>query len=993
METEQRGATDTAATPWRTRAASGATTVLGVTARVRFRRDRRGVIERIEVAAAALVPARRLAAAARAVATEHDRGAAAVVVYVGDAPVAAAAWMRGGDVATWTSRTDPGGVDDLAAAAAKPNPRDAAIGVFAAAMRRSVGERFFAAVRSGVARLRDGMTGVAADAVDARRALALQLVCRLLFLELVAPRGWFGGDVHFVKRLVMEPGAVDVYARRLRPLFFDGLNTPPSERRSGPIVAEVPYLNGGLFSPSPDEERWPDYDVPDALLVDLVDRLFVRFRFDGAEGAVDGAMLGTVFERLMSPEDRAATGTWYTPTALVEQLVQRGLREALAARLGADEADALLGGGTLDETAASRALAVLDAFRVLDPAVGSGAFAVAVAARLADLRVRASGAAGSSETPEVALRRVLRDSVHGVDVSAEAVGLCELRLWLALAARMPSGPSADLTPLPNLGHRIRRGDSLLSPWMSAWALGGEVPREVAAQMREAAARYSVSGGTEKGRWERQLKAHEARARCGALESARARAAARREELESALARPDLTGEIRPPTRAEARQLERARAAEREALALLAAEAATGSTAFDARLHYADVFAQGGFDLVIGNPPWVRLGALPASTRTALRTHYRWVADSGCGVAFGRQPDLAVAFVERATQLARHAGVVCLLVPSKLFSADYGAALRRELLGRHGVREVRWLHGSARGFRADVFPGALVVQVGQTTQKVLVGRDDGELVAVDGAALPLGSSPGAAWSPPGSVPAPRWEGCEELGALFRVRYGVKTGANGAFVAPPAGVGPVLPAVRGRDVRAFRVAGTVPLLFAHEPRTGRCMPSVDEATSTYLAGRPEVAQRSDRREGTPPWSLFRVHGECLGHRVVFRDIATQLEAVALGPVASGGPVALNTTYVVPVPNADVAQRLEAWLNAAPARGVAAALSDPALSGFRRFRLAGVSRVPVPLALLEPRGSPGVQRLVDAARAVALGEDGAQEVLDAAAWALVGGEGPCG
>src|SRR5690606_26100202 len=99
-------------------------------------------------------------------------------------------------------------------------------------------------------------------------------------------------------------------------------------------------------------------------------------------------------------------------------------------------------------------------------------------------------------------------------------------------------------------------------------------------------------------------------------------------------------------------------------------------------HFADVFAsRGGFDLVLGNPPWVRAEELPAGLRARLRERCRWWR-TGPGAGYGHQPDLAVAFLERAWGLAAPGATVAMLLPSKVATAAYGAAAR-QALAAHG----------------------------------------------------------------------------------------------------------------------------------------------------------------------------------------------------------------------------------------------------------------------------------------------------------------------
>src|SRR5207244_6232505 len=96
------------------------------------------------------------------------------------------------------------------------------------------------------------------------------------------------------------------------------------------------------------------------------------------------------------------------------------------------------------------------------------------------------------------------------------------------------------------------------------------------------------------------------------------------------------------------------------------------------------------DLVVGNPPWVRGERLPARVRETLAHRYpSWRPSAVRG--FGHLPDLAVAFVERALELAAPGGCVALLVPAKLASSGYAEPLRQRL--SHGDRKSTRLNSS------------------------------------------------------------------------------------------------------------------------------------------------------------------------------------------------------------------------------------------------------------------------------------------------------------
>jgi hypothetical protein len=87
---------------------------------------------------------------------------------------------------------------------------------------------------------------------------------------------------------------------------------------------------------------------------------------------------------------------------------------------------------------------------------------------------------------------------------------------------------------------------------------------------------------------------------------------------------------------------------------------------------------GGFDAVIGNPPYVRIQGFPKSETDYLTTHYR-SATGNC--------DLYVSFVERGLALLNQTGMFGMITPNKFFRTDYGEGLRRLLSSKRSVHRI------------------------------------------------------------------------------------------------------------------------------------------------------------------------------------------------------------------------------------------------------------------------------------------------------------------
>ena len=214
-------------------------------------------------------------------------------------------------------------------------------------------------------------------------------------------------------------------------------------------------------------------------------------------------MLGRVFEGVMDPDERRASGSYYTPAALVREMVRAGLEAALTHRLGLSPAAAAR---WVHEGIAPRPAPDLRNLTILDPAAGSGAFLLGALDELVALR-RAAG-----DGPALVVKRdVLAHSLFGVDLTPTAVRLTELRLWLALVADEDHDP-ADIAPLPNLDGHVLQGDALLDPLMLAASLGGRAFRGGTAEVRrlaEARHRHFRLAGPEKRAAQRELSRAEA----------------------------------------------------------------------------------------------------------------------------------------------------------------------------------------------------------------------------------------------------------------------------------------------------------------------------------------------------------------------------------------------------------------------------------------------------------------------------------------------------
>lgn len=814
--------------------------------------------------------------------------------------------------------------------------------------KREVTRIFFRKVSGSLREISASWSGLTVDDAEVRHSLSVTLLCRLMFLYFVQEKGWLDGDLGFMAATVLDPDAEDLYRSRLHPLFFEMLSVSDGHRRvSRP---GVPFLNGGLFERSSSERANPELSLCDESLRSFVGEVLERFRFVGRERddvvGIDPEMLGTVFEELMGAEQRGSSGTFYTPPRLVSECVTDAISALLRERLGEHLFVRLMDGSPISEPERATIAGHLSALRVLDPAMGSGAFLLGALEFLVGLWQRVS-----DDDAAVLIRRVIGSNLYGVDLSAPAVTIAELRLWLTLVAALPDS-IRDVEPLPNLGHHIRQGNSLFGTSVVAQLDGIRLDASSVRRLEEASEHYAHAHGSSKVCADKERREAE-RALAEEMLAATVERAERDLRDFDAARGQDLFGRSRSLSVAEERDRAGLEVAvERAHAATIEARRGGHGIAFDFHIAFAPVLASGGFDAVIGNPPWVRLSKVEPTVRKRVRAAYRWMNGSG-GRGFGVQPDLSIAFVERSVRLLKDGGVLSLVVPGKVFTAGYGARLRAGLRASTTPLRLRDLAtGEVVHFSADAFPAVLVARKG-AVRDALVRVDDGGgrsgVASVQD--LAVDEDPGSPWPLLDSASMRAYRALissvPSLGAARTIRLGIKTGANRLFVDVDSPSEFVRPALRGADINAMGAAPSSTLLFCHSPATGVALPTVHASAQEHFErNRSTLLGRADARRDDPLWKIHRVYPESLGHRVAWRDIGERLDAVYLPPVLEGGPLVLNSAYLVRVDDVRQGLRLAAWLCSIPARFSAAVTAERALGGYRRFMARNVAGVPVPL-----------------------------------------------
>jgi len=478
---------------------------------------------------------------------------------------------------------------------------------------------------------------------DRRRLFTQKLFNRLMFIAFIQKKGWlkFNGKTDYLSALwqdyQQDSGTANknFYRDRLSRLFFEGLNNPQQQDIAGInnggylkyLIGTVPYLNGGLFERDEDDKD-AQIIVPDECIDTILHDLFQRFAFTVTEStpldvevAVDPEMLGKVFEELVT--DRHGSGSYYTPKPIVSFMCREALKGYLKTQVSGELPAAI--DQFVDEhepVNLGNPEAILEALRrvrTCDLAAGSGAYLLGMLHELLDLRQCLFNAKKiDAKTTYQRKLEIIESNVYGVDIDPFAVNIARLRLWLSLAVEYEGD---DPKPLPNLKYKIEVGDSLIAPSPKGT---GAIRDELIGQYRQAKAQY--------------LRAHQG---------------------------------------GEKKKLEEEIAGLKTQISLMT-HGSSKVSGFDWAVEFAEVFADGGFDVVVANPPYVR---------QELIKHLKPTLKKVYPAVYTGTADLYCYFYARALELLRPNGMLTFISSNKWFRANYGSKLRQYIAENFQINSI------------------------------------------------------------------------------------------------------------------------------------------------------------------------------------------------------------------------------------------------------------------------------------------------------------------
>ena len=346
-------------------------------------------------------------------------------------------------------------------------------------------------------------------------------------------KDWGSGKKKFLRELFEKHKKEDknngktFFEDYLEPLFYNNFSEDRGEKQySAEFNCRLPFLNGGLFDPYGDY-NWKEttFNLDDSLFSndknDGILDIFDRYNFTinendnyETEVAVDPEMLGKVFENLLEVSDRKSKGAFYTPREIVRYMTNESIMNYLLSHLeekgiSKEDLEYLFNLGEFtkeydeqifekdylkDEEELKKGIfgmprniiiyskeidVLLEKVKIADPACGSGAFPLGILNEIVRARNILTfyinmieilkekdeknywsklDKKQKSRTPYKLKLYAIQNSLYGVDIEPSAIDITKLRLWLSI---LVDSTNNDVRPLPNLDFNFMIGNSLI----------------------------------------------------------------------------------------------------------------------------------------------------------------------------------------------------------------------------------------------------------------------------------------------------------------------------------------------------------------------------------------------------------------------------------------------------------------------------------------------------------------------------------------------------
>lgn len=691
------------------------------------------------------------------------------------------------------------------------------------------------------------------------RDFTKKLLGRIVFLYFLQKKGWMGcpkdstkwenGEKQFLLKLFEDfPDKEHFHSKCLTDLFFNTLNRKSEVFKH--TDTKVPYLNGGLFEEDKPKET-KEIDFPSSYFKELFD-FFGQYNFtidennpDDHEVGIDPEMLGHIFESLL--EDNRSKGAFYTPKAIVQYMTQESLIQYLKTHLGDHQEieDFIRYGSKGDEEAkdnfirknATEIENLLDKVKVCDPAIGSGAFPMGILNEIFKAKLSLDWTLDRAE----AKKSIIQNSIYGVDLESGAVDIARLRFWLSLVV-----DEDEPQPLPNLDFKIMQGNSLLESFEGVDL--SEIHEGKSFDVQIINSQMDIFSGQEKKKVSQSLnfeKIEDLLKDYFSLDSPEVKAITHKKIDKHVLdhihftledhkidlqkrAKP-LNKKIKEKSASLSSGIQKVKyeteSTDAKKLKKINEELNNITTKeiklnqlyqsnerpfFLWHLFFKEVFDEGGFDIVIGNPPYIQLQSNQGKLVKELSNEgYQTLASTG---------DIYALFYEKGVQILKPGGILSFITSSQWMKAGYGKKLRTYF---SALNPLKLIDLGPNIFKtATVHSNIMILENDENKKELLAGyaEDEKEFRKLDVENLaPMLSIDEEIWTILSPSESDIINTIKEKGKVLekwqvKINFGVKTGYNEAFVinqekrdkliaADQKNNEIIKPVVRGREIQRY------------------------------------------------------------------------------------------------------------------------------------------------------------------------------------------------
>ena len=806
----------------------------------------------------------------------------------------------------------------------------------------------------------------------------IRLITRLLFIWFIKEKGLIADALFNkaqIQDLLKEDdfdNGDSYYRAVLQNLFFATLNTEIDERRFSKgnysdhrnfsvyrykkqmrdpdkllkLFAKTPFINGGLFDcldsfkATTDggyridcfsDNQYHELSIPNRLFFDDTQGLMPlleHYKFTVEENtpieqevALDPELLGRVFENLLAaynPETgatvRKQTGSYYTPRAIVDYMVDEALVATLSQKCNPTDGDTQLWEERLrylldyaqifddanewfDDRETDEIGRAISELKILDPAVGSGAFPMGMLHKLtlalrrldpdntrweelqkelAGERAAAAFNTQNQQERDDELKEIsatferyrdsdfgrklylIQNSIFGVDIQPIACQIAKLRFFISLAIEQEPDRDAEnfgIKPLPNLETRFVAADTLIDLDISETEglFQDSTVQQLLKEIDKIREKFFLANNrTQKRELEEQEEDYRAH-----LENELKRQ--RTEWIEIQQREIELKVALLPTPE----QREQLREKEQKAYE-------SRKEKFDVSFEHARKIAQwkpydqnakadwfdpewmfgvtDGFDIAIGNPPYISHDKIPKQLKAQIKNHYQ---------SYQPFADIYCYFIEKALELQSKRGVLSFITSNSYLRAEYGAPIRNLLLSKNMLLRILNIENS------QVFESAIVNVAIIMSRKPTNSTDDfcivvnspfsgnsfADFVEINGFNYPQAYFNSKSWNLAEPKLVDLQKKLESSGKTLeefrtKIRLGIATGSNEAFLVDedqkqkfceknPINAEIIKPVLRGRDISrySYTLPGQYILLSKNGVNVERDYPDIYEHLESF------------------------------------------------------------------------------------------------------------------------------------------------------------------